>query len=273
MKNAETKYRVRIRDRGKRSRLKNPETKSFVIDRLEIGWTPEIIAGRSKMEPNISYICHESIYQYIYKEAPELIQYLPRKHKKRRKKFPYRSTKKKTFNKTSIEDRPTDIDDRLVVGHWESDSIESPKHQPGCNVVVERVTRLTHITKLTSKDAENTHKALLRKLGAYPNEFVQSITYDNGPENAKHIETNLELSCDSYFCVPYHSWEKGSVEQINGLIRRFIPKKTDITEISNQEIERIENALNSRPRKCLQFKTPLEVYEEYFGKPERQTEG
>src|SRR5690606_10964948 len=143
---AQTDYKVRARDRARRPRLKNEATRSYVIDKLNLGWTPQIIAGRLKAEKFFSYICHESIYQYIYKEAPELITLLPRKHKKRRKKYPNRSTKVKVTNKTSINDRPTDIDDRLVVGHWESDSIISAQQKPGCNVVVERVTRLMHIS-------------------------------------------------------------------------------------------------------------------------------
>jgi len=93
------------------------------------------------------------------------------------------------------------------------------------------------------------------------------ITYDNGSENAMHLATNTSLSCESYFCEPYHSWEKGAVEQVNGLIRRFIPKKTDITQVPDKLIDEIEYLLNSRPRKCLGFKTPFEVYEEYYGTP------
>jgi len=260
------KYKLRIKERGIRPRLKNEVTKAFVIEKLKIGWTPEIIAGRLKIDNDLVYICHESIYQYIYKEAPELIQYLPRKHKKRRKKYPSRSTKIRVTHKTSIEARSSDINERLVIGHWESDSIVSCKQKPGCNVVVERLTRLAHITKLSSKAAQSTHNALKRKLDGYPDKFVQSITYDNGTENAKHLETNDALSCDSYFCLPYHSWEKGAVEQVNGLIRRYLPKKTDITQVPNSVIQKIEHALNSRPRKCLNFKTPFEAYEKYFEK-------
>jgi len=94
---------------------------------------------------------------------------------------------------------------------------------------------------------------------------VRSITYDNGPENARHIETNIDLDCLSYFCQPYHSWEKGAVEQVNGLIRRFLPKGTDISCVHQSSIRKIENLLNNRPRKCLDYKTPNEVYNEFCG--------
>lgn len=134
----------------------------------------------------------------------------------------------------------------------------------GCNVVVERKTRMCHITKLSSKNASDTTQALIQKLSSHPQNFVQSITYDNGTENAMHLQTNRALACKSYFCAPYHSWEKGSVEQVNGLVRRYLPKKTDLTQITQETYENIEFLLNSRPRKCLNFKTPFEMYEAYI---------
>lgn len=263
---AQDKYLMRIRKRGRRPRLKNEITRDYVINKLKIGWTPEIIAGRSRLETEIAYVCHEAIYQFIYKESPDLIQLLPRKHKKRRKKYPQRGTRSNIKNKVSIEDRPQQVADRTEVGHWESDSIVSPKQKPGLNVAVERVTRLVHISKLASKSAKSTHISLVQKLSQHPEDFIKSITYDNGSENAKHIETNEALNCKSYFCLPYHSWEKGAVEQVNGLIRRFLPKKTDLTEISKTTIKQIERQLNDRPRKCLNYKTPNEAYRDLYGK-------
>lgn len=99
----------------------------------------------------------------------------------------------------------------------------------------------------------------------HPSELVQSITYDNGSENTNHLKVNKVLGANSYFCLPYHSWEKGAVEQINSLIRRYIPKKTDISQISGTEIYKIEKLLNNRPRKCLDYKTPYEVFREQRG--------
>lgn len=260
-------YQVRVRRRAERPRLKNVETLSYVIAKLKIGWPPEIISGRLKKEGAIAYINHESIYQYIYKEARELIQFLPRKHKKRRKKY---SSRKYTYIhkialKTSILERPELINARNEAGHWESDTIECKTRRGGLNVVLERTSRLTRITKLPSKKSVDTKNALQRKLSKLPQSFVKSITYDNGPENARHIETNSDLDCLSYFCQPYHSWEKGAVEQVNGLIRRFLPKGTDISCVHQSSIRKIENLLNNRPRKCLDYKTPNEVYNELCG--------
>jgi len=141
--------------------------------------------------------------------------------------------------------------------------VVSKGNKNGINVVLERVTRLTHITKVKSKRASDTAKAIEKKLIKHPSDFVKSITYDNSTENAKHVATNEKLNCDSYFCAPYHSWEKGAVEQVNGLIRRYFPKGTDFNEVTSKQLKWVEDKLNNRPRKILGFKTPQEVYNEY----------
>lgn len=257
--------KIRLRNRAKRPLLKNEKTKSYVIGKVKLGWSPQIISGRLKIEPDKEDICHESIYQFIYKQASALRDYLPRKHKKRRKKYPYRKHVKKIDFKTSILERHLDINDRIQPGHWESDSIISKGSRCALNVLLERTTRLAHITKLSAKTALATKNAIVKKLSKHPADFVHSITYDNGTENAAHLKTNNELNCKSYFCQAYHSWEKGSVEQLNGLIRRYLPKKEDFKNVTSQRLKKIEFLLNSRPRKCLGYKTPLEVYTEIYG--------
>lgn len=246
-------------------RLKTPETREFVIEKLKLGWTPELISGHLKHHSSLKYVCHESIYQFIYKEAPELREFLARKHKRRRKKHPYRKPSEKTLNKISILDRPEAINNRSEVGHWESDSVESKGRNTGLNVLIERRTRLVKITKLASKKAAATTFAIKKALIGLPSKMVKSITYDNGVENAEHLLINEALACDSYFCQPYHSWEKGAVEQVNGLIRRYYPKGTDFNDVSEEDLQAVEDALNNRPRKCLGFKTPLEVYNKWAG--------
>jgi len=251
---ANDKYIRRVVFRARRPRLKSEETKKYVIEKLKIGWAPEIISSRLKAEDKLSCVSHEAIYQYIYKDAEELIQYLPRKHKKRKKKYKYRTNKLEETSKISILDRPEHIGNRTEFGHWESDSIESKNRKNSLNVLVERVSRYVHITKLDSKKACDTANAIINKLSKHPEHFCQSITYDNGSENAQHQKINIKLKTLSYFCQPYRSWEKGAVEQANGLIRRFFPKKTDFSEVSWGEIKKVENLLNSRPKKCLDFK-------------------
>jgi IS30 family transposase len=262
---AQLDYQIRIRDRGKREKLKSKATREFVEEKIKIGWSPEIIAGRLKHEQKLDYACHESIYQYIYREQPELISYLPRKHKKRRKKYPKRKYPTKISEKTSILDRPQVVNHRIIPGHWESDSMESKHRSCALNVLIERSSRLMHITRLASKKSVDTKKAIVSRLEEHPNNFVQSITYDNGPENAAHLDVNQSLSCQSYFCQAYHSWEKGSVEQVIGLIRRYLPKCTDLRKVTDNMLNHIEKQLNSRPRKCLGYKTPLEAYNELSG--------
>ncbi|KZN52321.1 hypothetical protein N474_23045 [Pseudoalteromonas luteoviolacea CPMOR-2] len=154
------------------------------------------------------------------------------------------------------------INDRSELGHWESDSVVSKHKKSALNVIVERATRLVHISKLGVKTALVTSNALIKRLSLHPPEFVQSITYDNGSENTRHIKTNEKLKCESYFCQPYHSWEKGAVEQVNSLIRRYLPKGTDFSTVIDKQIKEIEYKLNSKPRRCLGYKTLLEIYNE-----------
>lgn len=184
---------------------------------------------------------------------------MARKHTHRRTKLPYRSKPERIKNRVSLALRPPEANDRCEVGHWESDSVVGADRKRALNVLVERKTRLTHITLLTAKTAEATQKAIVKRLKNYPNEMKQSITYDNGTENTLHTLINKKLATKSFFCEPYHSWEKGTVEQTNGLIRRIFPKGTDFNNVTSADINRVEKLLNNRPRKCLNFKTPYEV--------------
>jgi transposase, IS30 family len=262
---AQQKYEWRLQRRATRYRLKEPCIRRYVIDRLQAGWTPEIISGRLKRVSCEKYVCHESIYQFIYKEAPELYVYLPRQHQKRRIKQPYRSKPSRIKNSVSVHARPKNANERIQLGHWESDSIVSVCRQLGLNVLVERKTRLSHISLMKVKTADTNHHVITTRLKKYLPKMIRSITYDNGSENTLHEKTNKTLKTKSYFCEPYHSWEKGSVEQVNGLIRRFIPKGTDFKEISVAFINKIEKLLNNRPRKCLNYQTPYEAFRKESG--------
>jgi len=207
-------------------------------------------------------VCHESIYQYIYCRAQHLIDSLPRHHHKRRPKRPYRKTGERIKNRTGLEQRPKSATTRRECGHWEADMIVAGDRNHGLNVLVERKSRLAHISVLPNKTAAVTKHVMRRRLNAYSASLTQSITYDNGSENTCHEELNEALGTTSFFCAPYHSWEKGSVEQVNGLIRRFLPKGTNFHELDQGEINRIEKLLNNRPRKCLNYRTPYEVFRE-----------
>ncbi len=253
-------YERRLKQRAQRFRLKTQSIRCFVHRKLNIGWTPELIAGRLREFDSYKYVCHESIYQYIYIEAPELIECLARKHRKRRTKNPYRSTVEHIKNRVSIDVRPVEVDERETVGHWESDSMVGGDRKSGLNVIIERATRLVNISLVKNKTSRATKTVIIRRLSKHPDKLVKSITYDNGSENVLHQEINAKLGVQSFFCKPYHSWEKGSVEQVNGLIRRYLPKGTNFNNVTTTEINRIEKRLNNRPRKCLNYQTPYEMF-------------
>jgi len=246
----------------KKSRISNRKIRKYVIEKLEYYWTPEIIAGRIKQDIGLS-ISHEAIYQFIYDKNRYLIHYLPRKHIVRQKKWKLRKAHKiKIPNRIPIEKRPPEANTRTVFGHFEADTIISRKSKTSLLVIADRATRLVKIKKLTRKTAEQASNAIILALKNLNTINLSTITYDNGSEFASHEKINKALNIKSFFCNPYHSWEKGTVENINGLIRRFYPKGTDFGKIPEEQIQFIENWINSRPMKCLNFKTPYEKFQE-----------
>jgi IS30 family transposase len=232
-----------------------------VAEKLAIGWTPELIAGRIKHEGLHVTTNPESIYQWIYSDRRDLINHLPRSHRKRRKrgsaKYKHAS---KIPNRIPLENRSDLANSRQEPGHWEADTAVSRQSKAAIAVMVERTTRLVKIYKLPSKSALNMQNALIESLQSEPTHLRKSITYDNGTENTTHASVNQALGTLSFFCQPYHSWEKGSVEQSIGLVRRTYPKKTDWDLVSQHDLDIIQDQLNHRPRKCLNFLSPLEAY-------------
>jgi len=230
----------------RRPRLKRDSIRHYVEKRLRLGWSPELIAGRLALKhPGLS-ISHEAIYPWIYHEAPHLILSLVRAHRRKRKHRGYSRKHKKN---------PTPPNRPLGNGHH-----QLSQKLPAVQVTVERKARYTKLAKLNTKTSRAMSVALIRRLSRYPTPLRWSITYDNGPENAEHMRTNKALGTCSYFCEPFHSYERGTVENTIGLVRRFLPKKTNLAKISQVHLSKIENWLNHRPRKCLGFKTPAEVF-------------
>ena len=245
----------------RRRRLKDQEIRDYVEEKIKAGISPELIAGRLRLDCPGREISHEAIYQYIYEERFDLIKYLVRAHKQRKRRGYSRKHKKSHIpNRILIEARPAVVEKRERIGDWEADTVISKKSVAALQVVGDRASRLIKIRKIKDTTSAAVRKILVETLGAYPLEFVQTITYDNGHENVEHELINKELGATSYFCRPYHSWEKGTVENLIGLIRRYLPKGTDFAKISNERIAWIEQRLNSRPKKCLGFKTPIEVF-------------
>jgi IS30 family transposase len=190
-----------------------------------------------------------------------LEQYLTLKRHKRMKKFG-RSVHRLGHipEAISIEKRPKRILSRKQLGHWETDNVVGKSTDATTlSVTVERKTRFAVLTKLTDRTANTKAEALIRRLRMFPSDVRRSITADNGLENIRHQQVTRKTGMPMYFCHAYHSWEKGTVENTNGRIRRYIPKGISLDGISKETIEKLETILNTTPRKCLQYKTPYEM--------------
>jgi transposase, IS30 family len=247
-----------------RRRIPDEFTRKYIEDRIiQDQWTPEQISGRLKWEYPKHYVSHETIYQYIYNDKPELGLLLPRKRHQRLPKSKLRKTKgSKIIDRVSIKERPPEIEDRQEFGHFEADCVVSSRKGKGALLTIaERVSRYTIIAKLDEKTSSQTNLALSFALLKYPKGLVKSTTYDNGLEFAGHKEVNNVINMDSYFCEPYHSWEKGTIENRNGVIRYYFPKGTDFSKITEEHIKYVQDKINNRPMKLLGFKTPKEVHD------------
>ncbi|MEK9208065.1 MAG: IS30 family transposase [Patescibacteria group bacterium] len=243
--------------------LKNPETLNYVLSKLRLGWSPETIAGRMKLDkPNLT-VSYESIYRWIYSKfwkRHQLWQYLESGHIKRRKKQGRSvASKSKVLNARSIDLRPVEINLRQSVGHWETDLMESSRADPAAlSVTVERLTRFVRLKKVSDKTSGNKTQALTKQKIGLPDILWVSVTTDRGRENFGHKIWEDKLGVVVYFCNPYHSWEKGTVENTIKRIRRFIPKGENLSDYSWQYIQKVEGAINNKPMKCLQYLTPYE---------------
>lgn len=262
------------KERGRKLRLKSGFVRRYVVCGLKRGLSPEQIAGRLSFEYPALSISHEAIYQYIYSQIHrngygsmmlgyhDLRPYLKRRHKKRTKKGMRKGQRIWRPKGLSIDERPCEVTTRRVVGHWEGDSVISRKSKVGLNTLVERKTGLVFITRIRNATAQETTNAVIRRLSILPNIFRKTLTVDNGTENAGHDVIKHELSTVCYSAHPYSSWERGTNENTNGLIRWYFPKGTDFAKVTDKEIATVEYCLNTRPRKRLGWKTPLEVFNE-----------
>ncbi|MCG1037821.1 IS30 family transposase [Polaribacter sargassicola] len=241
--------------------------KFFVYRGLLSNWTPEQISGRLKeLYPNdpIMSISHEAIYRHIYTRPQaslnkKLIKLLVRKKTKRRPHKKRRGGGSKIINQVSIDKRPKHIELRNEVGHWEGDLIIGKNHKSAIGTIVERKTRFTLIIKLESKKADEVAKQFSKILNKLNPIFKKSMTYDNGIEMAKHQKITEKTGMKIYFAHPYSSWERGTNENTNGLIRRYLPKGTNFNEIDIKQLQNIQQKLNNRPRKIIGYKTPKEM--------------
>ena len=285
--------------------LKNKDVYSYVLDHLRQGWSPEIIAGSLKVVEHPDdphwHICHETIYAFIYKEKTDLTkqglisrsvldkklechnkaitvtdfdrplyEFLRRKQTKRRKKSGRKVHRSRIPDRVSIHLRPEVINNRSEFGHWEGDTVEGIGHKDGVHTEVERISRLItakYVKAIDSQSALNAQRDIFIPL---PKKARRSTTLDNGKETHLHFKLRDGkdgLNMQTYHADPYSSWQRGTNENGNGLLRCYFPKGTDFSKVSEGELADVVWELNNRPRKLLQYKTAQEVFNEHLNLP------
>tara|TARA_R100000935_G_scaffold48944_1_gene73942 strand:- start:74 stop:1087 length:1014 start_codon:yes stop_codon:yes gene_type:complete len=239
----------------------------YVYKGLLNDWSPEQISGRIKDDyPHdpVMRISYEAIYQHIYSKPQamlnlKLIKLLARGSSRRKSRLHPRRKGSKIIDQTSIDLRPKHIEDRLETGHWEGDLMVGANHKSVIGTIVERKSRYTLIVKLEGKKAKHVSTEFSKTLNTLEPIFKKTMTYDNGIEMAAHKRITSKTGMAIYFAHPYSSWERGTNENTNGLIRRYLPKGTNFNNIDTKQLQIIQDKLNNRPRKILGYKTPLEM--------------
>lgn len=234
-----------------------PELGIYVRDHMKLDWSPEEISGRIRyVDTYLPHITTSSVYKYVYSiHGRQVEKYLRYGKRKGNKDY---ICDEKIDNRTFIDKRPKKVERRAVFGDWEADFICSGKKGIGYLLVfVERKTRYIIIKKINTKDMETVHRLFREVLGVQY--IVNTLTLDNDIVFRRHEQLSREIGAPVYFTHPYHSWEKGTVENMNKWIRQYVKKSSDISKYTDQYIQEVEDKLNNRPRKCLQYKTPREA--------------
>ena len=239
-------------------KMNDPVLKQYVTRRLKKKWSPGQIAGRAPKEFPRSparRVSHQTIYNWLAREAPELRVHLRRGRRRRRPE-----TRGRIPNCVGIEGRPKSVDAKRRYGDWEGDTVVSPGRRSGLVTMVERKSQYLRVRKTPSLKSLATMRTACRGLRDLPPDLRRTMTLDNGKEFAGHPMLTDRLGLDVYFAKPYASWQRGLNENTNGLLRQFFPKRTDFARISRRQVARAERLLNERPRKSLGYQTPSEVF-------------
>jgi IS30 family transposase len=237
------------------------EVKANVKKYLKHEWSPEQISGWLKVN-NIPSVSYETIYQFIIddqKNGGELYKHLRQGRRKRRKRIKNNSRRGQIPNRVSIDERPAIVDSKERVGDWEIDTVIGKNHKGAIVTAVERKTKFSCLKRVPKKEAPLVTNALIDMLKPYK-KLVHTMTGDNGKEFSQHEKIANELQTDFYFAHPYCSWERGLNENTNGLIRQYFPKKTCLINVSDIQVSIVQEKLNERPRKSLNFKTPKQLF-------------
>ena len=260
--------KMRHKLRGNRKLDNNILLREVVFYYLAKNWSPEQIAKRLIiLYPNdmIMRVSHETIYSYLYvlprgALKREIVSSLRQHHLNRRKKNKDRQKPASIQDYLSIEERPKEVADRIIPGHWEGDMIVGCRHASAIGTLVERTTRMTFIVKLENQDAMTVKKAFADEFRQLPKGLKKTLTYDQGFEIAQHKLFSKETAITVYFAHPHSPWERGTNENTNGLIRQYFPSGTDFNKISINRLKEVPGELNDRPRKTLGFYTPHEKF-------------
>lgn len=251
---------------NKRKLDKDEKLAIYVRQQIRLGLSPQQIAGALKAQPVAALsgnsVSHEAIYAWIYDgNGKDCIPYLRKRHRKRRKKGQRRKQRFTLKNRVSIHARPKRIEERKGFGDWEDDSVICSGGRSVLAVQYHRTLMLARISKVPDKSATSHEWALRAKIEKDPSWLWKSITRDNGTENALHHETKKHYRVRSFFCDTYASWQKGGVENLNGLIRQYFPKSCNLDLIPQEAVAMVERMLNNRPRKKLGYSTPNQALE------------
>ncbi len=242
------------------------EIKNLIAVCLQNDWSPEQIAGRFQDDGIVS-LHHETIYQYILADKASgglLYKHLRHQAKTYRKRYGSAHNRSGIPNRIDIDQRPAEANNRERIGDWEADTIIGKNHKGAIVTLDDRKSKLRLAAPLPSKKAKYVKEAMI-SLFSPIKKFVKTVTFDNGKEFTLHENIASELDCKTYFAKPYHSWERGQNENANGLLRQYFPKAMELVNITMSQVVIAIDKLNSRPRKCLKFKTPYEVFEKLTG--------
>jgi transposase, IS30 family len=263
----------RLKEKPKSIKL-TVEVKIYIDEHLTKDWSPEQIVGRLKDDMSIS-LHHETVYQYILKDKKsggELYKLLRHQGKPYRKRYGNQHSRNGIPNRIDIDQRPEAANKRERVGDWELDTIIGKAHKGAIVTMDDRKSKVRLALPVSQKKASLVSEAIINLLTPIK-EQVHTLTFDNGKEFAKHESISEKLECKSYFAKPYHSWERGQNENANGLLRQYFPKYMTLDKVNVSEVEIAVDKLNNRPRKCLKFKTPYEVFQKLTGIDLTKTKG
>jgi IS30 family transposase len=247
------------RRQEKITRRISSETWTRVEELLREHWSPEQVSRWLRQEESLQ-VSPEWIYQYVLHDkrtGGDLYRYL-RCQKQRKKRYGVPDRRGQLKGRVSIDERPEVVNERSRIGDWEADTVIGKQGGAVLVTLVERKTRWSMIGKASDRTAKKVRAVIIKRLLPMTS-HVKTLTYDNGKEFALHQEIDKELQSNGYFAHPYHSWERGLNENTNGLIRQFFPKGKDLSEVTDEEIQRVMDKLNNRPRKCLGFRTPNQI--------------